>query len=314
MDRAWDVMEGRAWDWAMEVEMEPDEATDEEVLGFYLLQWLGEKGYEEERLVRDRQYAREAVMREWLRERGYVPEELIAFDFLHASGSERQARRERARVACLREWLESIAEDLERSGRPWPEGVSQAPDTDEDVTMAALQLSRATNQPMPITGKMILYDGKTGEPFDQPVTVGIISMMKLAHLVEDKVHARSTGPYSLVTQQPLGGKAQFGGQRFGEMEVWALEAYGAAYTLQEMLTVKSDDVQGRTKTYEAIVKGEQIVEPGVPEGFRVLVKELQSLALSVEVLDEEAEELHFGKDEDEEQLPDLGMGLDLMNL
>jgi DNA-directed RNA polymerase subunit beta len=314
MDRAWVVMEGRAWDWAAEVEMEPEEATDEEILSFYLLQWLGDKGYDEEKLVRDRQYAREGVMQEWLRERGYVPEELIAFDFAYASESERQARRERARVVCLREWLQSIAEDLERQGRPWPDDVSQAPETDDEVTMAALQLSRKTGHPMPITGKMLLYDGKTGEPFDQPVTVGIISMMKLAHLVEDKVHARSTGPYSLVTQQPLGGKAQFGGQRFGEMEVWALEAYGAAYTLQEMLTVKSDDVQGRTKTYEAIVKGEQIVEPGVPEGFRVLVKELQSLALSVEVLDEEAEELHFGKDEDEEQLPDLGMGLDLMNL
>ena len=182
------------------------------------------------------------------------------------------------------------------------------------MTLTALKLSRATGIPMPIAGKMILYDGKTGESFDQPVTVGIISMMKLAHLVEDKVHARSTGPYSLVTQQPLGGKAQFGGQRFGEMEVWALEAYGAAYTLQEMLTVKSDDVQGRTKTYEAIVKGEAIVEPGVPESFRVLVKELQSLALSVEVLDEESEALHFGKEEDEEPLPDLGMGLDLVNL
>ncbi|HFD40368.1 MAG TPA: DNA-directed RNA polymerase subunit beta, partial [Anaerolineae bacterium] len=169
-------------------------------------------------------------------------------------------------------------------------------------------------EPMPVTGKMIIYDGKTGEPFDQPVTVGIITMMKLAHLVEDKVHARSTGPYSLVTQQPLGGKAQFGGQRFGEMEVWALEAYGAAYTLQEMLTVKSDDVQGRTKTYEAIVKGEEIVEPGVPESFRVLVKELQSLALSVEVLDEEAETIHFGKEEDEEPLPDLGLALDLAHL
>jgi DNA-directed RNA polymerase subunit beta len=171
-----------------------------------------------------------------------------------------------------------------------------------------------TGYPMPITGKMILCDGKTGEPFDHPVTVGVIFMMKLAHLVEDKVHARSTGPYSLVTQQPLGGKAQFGGQRFGEMEVWALEAYGAAHTLQEMLTVKSDDVQGRTKTYEAIVKGEEIVEPGVPESFRVLVKELQSLGLDVEVLDEEAEALHFGKEEDEEQLPDLGMGLGLLDI
>ncbi len=135
---------------------------------------------------------------------------------------------------------------------------------------------------MPITGKQRLYDGKTGEPFDQPVTVGVIYMMKLAHLVEDKVHARSTGPYSLVTQQPLGGKAQFGGQRFGEMEVWALEAYGAAHTLQEMLTIKSDDVTGRVKTYEAIVKGEEIQDPGAPESFRVLIKELQSLGLGRE--------------------------------
>jgi DNA-directed RNA polymerase subunit beta len=142
-------------------------------------------------------------------------------------------------------------------------------------------LSRAE---LPDDGKITLYDGRTGQPFDHPVTVGYIYMLKLAHLVEDKIHARSTGPYSLVTQQPLGGKAQFGGQRFGEMEVWALEAYGAAYILQEMLTVKSDDVVGRVKTYEAIVKGEPIQEAGVPESFKVLIKELQSLGLSVEVL------------------------------
>jgi DNA-directed RNA polymerase subunit beta len=228
--------------------------------------------------------------------------------------AERLARRERALVVCLREWIKAIHEKVELEGKPWPEDLDLEPENDEEVTLTALKISQWTAEPMPTTGKMVLYDGKTGEPFDQPVTVGVISMMKLAHLVEDKVHARSTGPYSLVTQQPLGGKAQFGGQRFGEMEVWALEAYGAAHTLQEMLTVKSDDVTGRTKTYEAIVKGEEIVEPGVPEGFRVLVKELQSLGLSVEVLDEEAESLHFGKDDDEEQLPDLGMGLDLLHL
>jgi DNA-directed RNA polymerase subunit beta len=158
-------------------------------------------------------------------------------------------------------------------------------------------------------GKMLLYDGKTGEPFDQPVTVGVIHMMKLAHLVEDKVHARSTGPYSLVTQQPLGGKAQFGGQRFGEMEVWALEAYGAAHTLQEMLTVKSDDVQGRVKTYEAIVKGEPIEEPGIPASFRVLVKELQSLGLSVEAVTDTGEIIRFGKDSEKSRTPRLGLGL-----
>jgi len=133
--------------------------------------------------------------------------------------------------------------------------------------------------------------------------------MKLAHLVEDKVHARSTGPYSLVTQQPLGGKAQFGGQRFGEMEVWALEAYGAAHALQEMLTIKSDDVQGRVKTYEAIVKGESVEEPGVPASFKVLVKELQSLGLAVEAITHDGEVLHFGRSDEKTKVPILGMGL-----
>jgi len=151
---------------------------------------------------------------------------------------------------------------------------------------------------LPTDGKVTLYDGRTGMPFDHPVTVGYAYMLKLAHLVEDKIHARSTGPYSLVTQQPLGGKAQFGGQRFGEMEVWALEAYGAAYILQEMLTVKSDDVVGRVKTYEAIVKGEQIQEAGVPESFKVLIKELQSLGLSVEVLTEDEHPVELTDDID----------------
>jgi DNA-directed RNA polymerase subunit beta len=183
--------------------------------------------------------------------------------------------------------------------------------TPEEVTAEALRLSVESNQPLPNWGKTVLYDGKSGAPFDLPVTVGIIHMMKLHHLVEDKVHARSTGPYSLVTQQPLGGKAQFGGQRFGEMEVWALEAYGAAHSLQEMLTVKSDDVTGRVKTYEAIVKGEQIEAPGVPESFRVLVKELQSLGLSVEVVDAKEEVIQFGREDAEEKLPNLGFSLSL---
>ena len=154
-------------------------------------------------------------------------------------------------------------------------------------------------------GKTVLYDGRTGEPFDNRVTVGYMHMLKLAHLVDDKIHARSTGPYSLVTQQPLGGKAQFGGQRFGEMEVWALEAYGAAYTLQEILTVKSDDVVGRVKTYEAIVKGENIPKPGIPESFKVLIKELQSLALDVKVLDSDGNEVFLKEctDEDGDDLP-----------
>ncbi len=148
-------------------------------------------------------------------------------------------------------------------------------------------------------GKTILYDGRTGDPFDKPITVGVMYMLKLHHLVDDKIHARSTGPYSLVTQQPLGGKAQFGGQRFGEMEVWALEAYGASYTLQEMLTVKSDDIVGRVKTYEAIVKGENVPEPGVPESFKVLVKELQSLGLDVRLYSEDNQELELKENIDE---------------
>src|SRR5829696_8437710 len=158
---------------------------------------------------------------------------------------------------------------------------------------------------LPEDGKVDLYDGRSGEKFDRPVTVGVIYMLKLAHLVEDKNHARSTGPYSLVTQQPLGGKAQFGGQRFGEMEVWALEAYGAAHTLQEMLTVKSDDVMGRVKTYESIVKGENIMEAGVPESFKVLVKELQSLGLNVEVLTEDDVPVQLAEDAASDMLSEL---------
>jgi DNA-directed RNA polymerase subunit beta len=149
------------------------------------------------------------------------------------------------------------------------------------------------------SGTVTLYNGRTGEPYDGRVTVGYMYILKLLHLVDDKIHARSTGPYSLVTQQPLGGKAQFGGQRFGEMEVWALEAYGAAYTLQEMLTVKSDDTVGRVKAYESIVKGENIPEPSIPESFKVLLKEIQSLALDANVVSEEGEGVELGEEEDD---------------
>ena len=155
-------------------------------------------------------------------------------------------------------------------------------------------------------GKTVLYDGRSGEPFENRVTVGYMYILKLHHLVDDKIHARSTGPYSLVTQQPLGGKAQFGGQRFGEMEVWALEAYGAANTLQEILTVKSDDVVGRVKTYEAIVKGENIPEPGVPESFKVLIKEMQSLGLDIKVLSEDRGEIAIKETDDDD-----GMAIDI---
>ena len=152
-------------------------------------------------------------------------------------------------------------------------------------------------------GKTILYDGRTGEPFENRITIGLMYYMKLHHLVDDKIHARSIGPYSLVTQQPLGGKAQFGGQRFGEMEVWALKAYGASYTLREILTVKSDDIAGRTKTYEAIVKGENVPESGVPESFKVLVKELQSLALDIKIFSTDKEQLEMLEDTSDDERP-----------
>ena len=312
MKRAWADFISQTWEWSQAQEMETDEMTEDELLGWHLLDYLAGTDLDEERLVRDRTYARQQVLTTWLKERGYEPDQLISFELEPTPMAERTRRRERARVACLAEWIKVVQADMENGQQPWPEQLPYEPESDQEINMTAVKLSAHTGRPMPVTGKMILYDAKTGEPFDQPVTVGVISMMKLAHLVEDKVHARSTGPYSLVTQQPLGGKAQFGGQRFGEMEVWALEAYGAAHTLQEMLTVKSDDVTGRTKTYEAIVKGEEVVEPGVPEGFRVLVKELQSLGLAVEVLDQESESLQFGKDDEEEQLPELGMGLEMV--
>jgi DNA-directed RNA polymerase subunit beta len=161
------------------------------------------------------------------------------------------------------------------------------------------------------SGKVQLYDGKSGQPFEQKVTVGYMYILKLLHLVDDKIHARSTGPYSLVTQQPLGGKAQFGGQRFGEMEVWALEAYGAAYTLQEMLTIKSDDTIGRVKAYEAIVKGENIAEPSIPESFKVLLKEMQSLSLDVHVLSDEGREVEVREEDDELLRAAEELGIDL---
>ena len=198
------------------------------------------------------------------------------------------------------ERLQETGYDLEKHGLPKPDiaGVHLAtPVFDGASEQEVIKTLQAAG--LPANGKSTLFDGRTGVPFDNPVTVGYVYMLKLAHLVDDKIHARSTGPYSLVTQQPLGGKAQFGGQRFGEMEVWALEAYGAAYTLQELLTVKSDDVVGRVKTYEAIVKGENVPEPGVPESFKVLIKELQSIGLDVKILSEDAQEILIRDTEDD---------------
>jgi DNA-directed RNA polymerase subunit beta len=160
-------------------------------------------------------------------------------------------------------------------------------------------------------GKATLFNGRTGEVYDNPISVGYVYILKLAHLVDDKIHARSTGPYSMITQQPLGGKAQFGGQRFGEMEVWALEAYGAAYALQELLTIKSDDVLGRVKVYEAIVKGENIPEPGIPESFKVLIKEMQSLCLNVEVRSSTGEQIELRETDEDVFRAAEELGIDL---
>lgn len=214
-------------------------------------------------------------------------------------------------VFTLDKRLSDIKERIKNADLDNIQDVKNLLDSFEDNPLVDVDMDR--------TGKIQLRDGRTGEYFDNKVTVGYMYILKLLHLVDDKIHARSTGPYSLVTQQPLGGKAQFGGQRFGEMEVWALEAYGAAHTLQEILTVKSDDVVGRVKTYESIVKGENIPEPGVPESFKVLIKELQSLALDVKVLSEENEEITI-KESVDDDLEDLSNemetreDLDLSNL
>jgi DNA-directed RNA polymerase subunit beta len=295
IDKAWKDITDQAWAWLREQEYNLDDLNDDdEARTLYLQQLL--KDADRRKLANDRVYARRQVMKYWLKQKGYNADDLVSFEDDKRRPQERLAADRLARVVCFRMWLETY-------GRKYSEKM-----TEEQLLAEVDKASLELKIPSPISGKMTLYDGKTGQAYDQPVTVGVIYIMKLAHLVEDKVHARSTGPYSLVTQQPLGGKAQFGGQRFGEMEVWALEAYGAAHTLQEMLTVKSDDVTGRVKTYEAIVKGEEILEPGVPESFRVLVKELQSLGLAVEVFNPEGEKMTFGKEESEERVPQLGMG------
>ncbi|OGO73273.1 MAG: DNA-directed RNA polymerase subunit beta, partial [Chloroflexi bacterium RIFOXYC12_FULL_59_14] len=294
VDEAWKESAAAAWKWLKEQEYDENSIQDDdEVRNLYLEEWLGGRGYKPRRL-NEVNYARQSAAREWLRDHGYDPDQIFALDEepVHRRHPERDDYTVRT---CLRLWMEALG---------YAKKVS-----DEKVLNVAQEVMRENGSPMPILGKQTLRDGKTGLPYDQPVTVGVMTILKLHHLVEDKVHARSTGPYSLVTQQPLGGKAQFGGQRFGEMEVWALEAYGAAYTLQEMLTVKSDDVQGRVNTYEAIVKGEPIEEPSIPASFRVLVKELQSLGLAVEAVGEGGDMVRFGKDEEKTHPPRMDTGL-----
>ena len=297
IETAWKETGERGWEWLKHQAYDPETIKDDdEVRLLYLEYWLGDKGYDVLRFNSDRNYARRVVLSEWLREMGYEPDDILTFDNLGKYREISEIQDDNAINACLKIWLER-------------HGESTANIMNENIRAKAEECMYRAMEPMPILGKQIIRDGKTGLPFNQPVTIGVMTMLKLHHLVEDKVHARSTGPYSLVTQQPLGGKAQFGGQRFGEMEVWALEAYGAAYTLQEMLTIKSDDVQGRVSSYEAIVKGEIIEEPSLPASFRVLVKELQSLGLAVEAEMETGEVVRFGKDESRPKPPKLDTGL-----
>jgi len=298
IDQAWKEAASTAWEWLIEQdpEYDPEMYEDEdEVRSLYLEQWLGERGYDVYQIISDVNFARRAVMKEWLIDKGYDPNIIVDFEDLDVPAEKRGVQGKNAIDACLQIWLESLGHEHKNL-------------QGEDLYEFALNKTLDSGIPLPVFGKQVVRDGMTGERYHNPVTVGIMTMLKLHHLVEDKVHARSTGPYSLVTQQPLGGKAQFGGQRFGEMEVWALEAYGAAYSLQEILTVKSDDVIGRVKTYEAIVKGEPIEEPGIPASFRVLVKELQSLGLAVEAVTEEGV-VRFGKDEERSRTPQLETGL-----
>ena len=298
IDRAWDVAGEKAWEWIKEQGYEPEMIQDDdEVRLLYLEEWLGERGYDVYELTSDQNYARRVTLKEWLRDEGFAPDQITFFETDEVSLLERDDQDHAAIDAALRLWMQSW-------GYPVDKNLSE-----EAVKVKAREVMKEVDRPMPMLGKQKLRDGKTGEYYDHPVTVGLMTVLKLHHLVEDKVHARSTGPYSLVTQQPLGGKAQFGGQRFGEMEVWALEAYGAAFTLQEMLTVKSDDVAGRVSTYESIVKGEPIEDPGIPAAFKVLVKEMQSLGLAVEAVMENGDVNTFGKDEDKPKIPNTPTGL-----
>ncbi len=299
IDKAWNDVTEAAFAWVEELGEDAGEFEDDADIRIAYIEevYLTNESVDFERLFMDDIYARRMVLHHWLRERGYDPDYLMVYEEDSRTLEAKDEADDAVIDVALREWMKHYGVDA-------PEANGLA------LREAAEALSDKIGWPTPITGKMKVYDGRTGEAFEQFVTVGTIYMLKLHHLVEDKVHARSIGPYSLVTQQPLGGKAQFGGQRFGEMEVWALEAYGVAYMLQEMLTVKSDDVLGRVKTYESIVKGEPIQPPGVPESFKVLVKELQSLALDVEVFNENEESIQLSK-EDSADLPSLGFSLKL---
>lgn len=298
IDEAWRVIGEKGWEWLQTVEHDPEMIMDDqEVRLLYLEHALQDQGYDMFALKENEILARRTALNEWLKAEGFDPAAITAFPEDNIPVNQRAAQDDNAVKACLLLWSKKL-------GQP----ISAELDSVE-IEKAAKALMLETGNPMPTIGKQLVRDGRTGEFYDQPVTIGIMTMLKLHHLVEDKVHARSTGPYSLVTQQPLGGKAQFGGQRFGEMEVWALEAYGAAHTLQEMLTIKSDDVAGRTATYEAIVKDTTIEAPGIPAAFRVLVKELQSLSLAVEAIMDDGEVMRFGKDDERSHSARVPTGL-----
>jgi len=308
LDWAWKQITERAWEnqarLASSAGIDREDFDDDmHVICAYLLDRVGESGlYDNEAIIleRDEIYVRRVAVAEVLRELGYDPEEIMVYDNSDLAADMRDERDLAALRVSLCLWIQQTS----------PEAIELSDSLSiRDLFDIANRVMFETGHPLPHYGKQTLYDGRTGEPFDRHVAVGYVHMLKLAHLVEDKAHARSTGPYSLVTQQPLGGKAQFGGQRFGEMEVWALEAYGAAHILQEMLTVKSDDVQGRVKTYESIVKGEPIEEPGIPTSFRVLVKELQSLGLAVEAITGSGDVIRFGKDDEQTRRPQPATGL-----
>jgi len=299
IDKAWDDALDAAFRWVADLGEDAGEFEDDDDIRIAYISevYLADDDVDFERIFRDVIYARRMVVRHWLLERNHDPDFLMVYEDDARDMDAKTVADDAVIDVTLSEWMKHY-------GSPVTD-LSSA-----ELRVAAEALSKQIGWPSPINGKLKIYDGRTGEPFEQHVTVGTVYMLKLHHLVEDKVHARSIGPYSLVTQQPLGGKAQFGGQRFGEMEVWALEAYGVAYMLQEMLTVKSDDVTGRVRTYEAIVKGEPIQPPGVPESFKVLVKELQSLALDVEVFNEKEESIQLSR-EDSTDLPSLGFSLKL---
>ncbi len=299
VDEAWNDTINKSWDWIVkQPDFNPEKIVDDkEVLRMYVENWIGDsKKYDLYEASKDDMQLKHIIFAEWLRDKGYDPDSIIDWTDVEPNAPTVLPKDQNAINACLKIFIEKF-------------GEKPVSDDEDDLRAQATKLSLSCGHPVPIIGKQVLVNGKSGEKFDEPVTVGVMTMLKLHHLVEDKVHARSTGPYSLVTQQPLGGKAQFGGQRFGEMEVWALEAYGAAYTLQEMLTVKSDDIQGRVSTYEAIVKGKPIQEPGLPASFRVLVKELQSLGLAVEAVLDTGEVIKFGKEDEHVKSPKISGGL-----